>query len=164
MLKELNEDYLRSILFGLQDGLVSTTGVVIGISTGVETRAIILLAAFVAVTVEATSMAAGQYSSEKAVHQLDKTGRHTDSLVLGAVMMFFSYLVAGLIPIFPFIFSAPSVARVLSIIFAFFALFAVGYIKGTWVKVSPVRSALELFIIGGVATSIGLIVGQILKV
>lgn len=88
MLKELNEDYLRSILFGLQDGLVSTTGVVIGISTGVETRAIILLAAFVAVTVEATSMAAGQYSSEKAVHQLDKTGRHTDSLVLGAVMMF----------------------------------------------------------------------------
>ena len=58
----IHEDYLRSILFGLQDGLVSTTGVVIGISTGVEAKAIILLAAFVAVTVEASSMAAGQYS------------------------------------------------------------------------------------------------------
>src|SRR3990167_6835347 len=160
---EIHEDYLRSTLFGLQDGLVSTTGVVIGISTGVDTKAIILLAAFVAVTVEATSMAAGQYSSEKAVHQLDTTGKHTDSLVLGAVLMFVSYLIAGLIPIAPFVFFNLNVARVLAIILAFFGLFAVGYIKGKWVSVSPIRSALELFVIGAIATSLGLIVGQILK-
>ncbi len=78
--------------------------------------------------------------------------------------MFFSYLFSGLLPIAPFVFAEPGVARVLAIIFAFFGLFAVGYIKGRWVKVSPVRSALELFIIGGIATSIGLVVGQILKV
>lgn len=163
-MQEIHEDYLRSILFGLQDGLVSTTGVVIGISTGVEDKAIILLAAFVAVTVEATSMAAGQYSSEKAVHQLDQSGKHTDSLVLGALLMFFSYFAAGLLPIAPFLFAEPNVARVLSIIFAFFGLFTVGYIKGRLVKVSPLRSAFELFVIGAIATSLGLIVGQILKV
>lgn len=163
-MSEIHEDYLRSILFGLQDGLVSTTGVVIGISTGVDTKAIILLAAFVAVTVEATSMAAGQYSSEKAVHQLDGTGKHTDSLIWGAVLMFVSYLIAGLIPITPFVLTDPNTARVLAIIFAFLGLFAVGFIKGKLVKVSPVRSAVELFVIGAVATSIGLIVGQILKV
>ncbi len=52
----IHEDYLRSVLFGLQDGLVSTTGVVVGISTGVSQKEIVILAAFVAVTVEATSM------------------------------------------------------------------------------------------------------------
>ena len=88
-MKNIHEDYLRSGLFGIQDGLVSTTGVVVGISTGIEDRAIIMLAALVAVTVEATSMAAGQYSSEKAVHQMDKTGKHTDSLMIGALVMFF---------------------------------------------------------------------------
>ena len=51
-------------MFGLQDGLVSTTGVVVGISIGVSDKSILILAALVAVTVEATSMAAGQYSSE----------------------------------------------------------------------------------------------------
>src|SRR3989339_1292415 len=91
----LHEDYLRSLMFGLQDGIVSTTGVVLGISTGVDSKAIIILAAFVAVTVEATSMAAGQYSSEKAVHQMDKTGKHTDNLFIGAVIMFASYLLGG---------------------------------------------------------------------
>lgn len=68
-MSQVHEDYLRSALFGLQDGLVSTTGVVVGISTGIDDKSVILLAAFVAVTVEASSMAAGQYSSEKAVHR-----------------------------------------------------------------------------------------------
>src|SRR3990170_2064175 len=103
----VHEDYLRAGLFGIQDGLVSTTGVVVGISTGVEDKAIIILAAFVAVTVEASSMGAGQYSSEKAVHQM--TGKHTDNLILGAIIMFLSYLFAGMIPITPIIiFEQPS--------------------------------------------------------
>ena|SRR3990167_10452482 len=160
----IHEDYLRSALFGLQDGLVSTTGVVVGISAGVSQKEIVVLAAFVAVAVEATSMAAGQYSSEKAVHQMDKTGKHTDSLILGALIMFFSYLLAGLIPIVPVILFNQSDARILSIIFAFIGLFLVGYIKGKVVEHKPLRSAIELFIIGAVATSIGLLVGYFLKV
>lgn len=160
----LHEDYLRSALFGLQDGLVSTTGVVVGISTGVEHKAIIILASFVAVTVEASSMAAGQYSSEKAVHQMDKTGKHTDNLMLGAIIMFISYLSAGMIPIVPTVLFNQPLAKYLSILFAFIGLFIIGYVKGKIVQQKPLRSATELFVIGGIATLIGLIVGQILKV
>lgn len=151
-------------MFGLQDGLVSTTGVVVGISTGVEDKAVIILASFVAVTVEASSMAAGQYSSEKAVHQLDKTGKHTDNLVLGALIMFISYLAAGLIPIFPNVIFEPSTARIFSIIFAFIGLFVIGYIKGQLVEHKPLKSAAELFAIGAAATTVGIIVGKLLKV
>lgn len=160
----IHEDYLRSALFGLQDGLVSTTGVVMGISAGVDNKSIIILASLVALTVEASSMAAGQYSSEKAVHQMDKGGKHTDNVFLGAVIMFFSYLLAGLVPISPvLIFNQPD-AKVFTVIFAFIGLFTIGYIKGKIVKHKPLRSAIELFIIGAIATSIGLIVGQLLKV
>lgn len=163
-MSNIHEDYLRSALFGLQDGLVSTTGVVAGISAGVESKAIIILASFVAVTVEASSMAAGQYSAEKAVHQLDKTGKHTDNLILGAVIMFLSYLLAGLIPIIPVVLLNQPAARYVSIVFAFLGLFVIGFIKGKIVEHKPFRSAAELFIIGAVATAVGLLVGQILKV
>ncbi|OGE16890.1 hypothetical protein A2858_03230 [Candidatus Daviesbacteria bacterium RIFCSPHIGHO2_01_FULL_36_37] len=95
---------------------------------------------------------------------MDKTGKHTDSLILGALIMFFSYLLAGLIPIVPVILFNQSDARILSIIFAFIGLFLVGYIKGKVVEHKPLRSAIELFIIGAVATSIGLLVGYFLKV
>lgn len=160
----LNEDYLRSIMFGLQDGLVSTTGVVVGISAGVADQAIIILASFVAVSVEASSMAAGQYSAEKAVHQMDQSGKHRDSLIIGAIMMFFSYLIAGLIPIAPFLIFPPGIARVTSISAALIGLFAIGYFKGKIVGQKALRSALEMFIIGGLATIIGLAVGNFLKV
>ncbi len=164
MFGNIHEDYLRSALFGLQDGLVSTTGVVLGISTGIEDKSIIILAAFVAVTVEASSMAAGQYSSEKAVHQMDKTGRHNDSLIFGAIIMFFSYLVAGMVPITPIVLFEQPFARLAAIIASFVALFIIGYIKGKLVDHSPLRSAVELFVIGSIATLIGITVGQILKV
>ena len=160
----IHEDYLRSGLFGIQDGLVSTTGVVVGISAGIEDKAIIILASLVAVTVEATSRAAGQYSSEKAVHQMDKTGKHTDSLIVGAAVMFFGYLLGGIVPIIPTVIFDQPQARTVAILAAFLGLFILGYSKGHFVKVKPLRSAIELFVIGAIATALGLIVGYIFRV
>lgn len=160
----LNEDYFRSVMFGLQDGLVSTTGVVVGISVGVSDQAIIILASFVAISVEASSMAAGEYSSEKAVHELDKRHRHKDDLIIGAILMFFSYMLAGLVPILPFLIFPVGLARVISIAAAMISLFIIGYLKGKIVKEQAFRSAWEMLVIGGLATAIGLVVGTFLKV
>jgi len=160
----LHEDYLRSLMFGLQDGIVSTTGVVIGISTGVNNKDIIVLAALVAVMVEASSMAAGQYSSEKAVHQMDKTGKHTDNLYIGALIMFVAYLIGGSFSIIPTLIFDQPIARILAIISSFVGLFIIGYIKGHLVEHRPLRSAIELFIIGSVATIVGVAVGYYLRV
>lgn len=160
----LNEDYLRSALFGIQDGLVSTTGVVIGISAGVDDRQVVLLAGLVAVSVEASSMAAGQYSSEKAVHQLDTSGRHTDSLLIGALLMFAGYFIAGLIPIAPLLFASQAQARPLSLALAFAALLVVGLVKGRLVQVPPLRSGIELALIGVAATLVGITAGLLLRV
>lgn len=161
---DFHEDYIRSAFFGLQDGLVSTTGVVVGISAGVSDKAIVILASLVAVTVEASSMAAGQYSSEKAVHQMDKTGKHTDSLVIGALIMFISYLGAGMIPVLPVIIVGPPQSSYIGVFLAMVGLFVIGYIRGLISKEAPWKNAVELFIIGGAATTIGLIVGHFLKV
>lgn len=160
----IHEDYIRSAFFGLQDGLVSTTGVVVGISAGVHDRSIVLLASIVAVSVEATSMAAGQYSSEKAVHQMDTTGRHTDNLLTGALIMFVAYLSAGMIPIVPVILIGPPQSAVIGVIMALAGLFIIGLVKGIIIKEKPLRNAIELLIIGGTATVIGLVVGYFLKV
>lgn len=161
----IHEDYLRSAFFGLQDGLVSTTGVVVGISAGVNDKSIVILASLVAVSVEASSMAAGQYSSEKAVHQMNKIpGRHNDSLLVGALIMFIAYFLAGMVPILPVILVGPPNSSYFGIAFALIGLFATGYIRGKITGEHPLQNAIELLIIGGAATSIGLIVGYFLKI
>lgn len=159
----LHEDYLRSTIFGFEDGLVSTTGVVVGVAVGAQSTEVVLLAGFVAIAAEALSMGAGQFLSERAVHQLNHND-HRDNVVVGALLMFFAYAVAGLVPLLPFVFIELTSAIPISIVAAFLALALLGYAKGRVVRVSPARSALEMLAIGGAATLVGIAVGLLLKV
>jgi len=157
------KEYVRSSVFGFEDALVSTTGVVVGISTGTQNREFIILAAMVTIAVEAVSMAAGQFLSERTLHQMQK-GKHRDSLGMGSLIMFFSYFLGGVIPALPVLFLPPSQALIPVLLLAFTGLFVLGYVKGKVVKVAPTRSALEMLFIGGVATAIGVVAGYFLKI
>lgn len=162
--KNIHEDYLRSIIFGFQDSLVSTTGVIAGVSAGTNDKALVILASIVTITVESLSMGTGQYMSEKSVHQMDKTGKHTDNLYIGALLMGLSYFLGGLIPLLPIVTFELPFSTTISIISALIGLFVLGYIKAKLVKVNPLKSALEIFVLGGAATTIGLIVGKLFSV
>ena len=160
-MKKINADYFRSVLFGIEDGLVSTTGVIVGISTGTGDQRVIILAGIVAVIVEAMSMGAGEMLSEKTVLQI----RHKNSspAILGGVLMFCSYAAAGMIPVLPFLFWPVKTANFFSVAFALMSLFILGYVKGKVIKVPALKSAWEIFLVGGMATVAGLIIGQIFK-
>ncbi len=160
---KINQDYLRSLIFGFQDALVSTTGIVVGISAGINNKQFILLSALVTISVEALSMAAGQYLSEKSVHDLPQS-HHRDNLITGSLLMFFSYLIGGFIPIIPIFFSNPPLTLFLSVSFAFFGLFLLGFLKAKLFSGQAWRSATEMLIIGGLTTLIGLLVGFSCKI
>ena len=57
---KIHQDYFRSILFGFEDSLVSTTGVIAGVAVGSRDAQTILLAAIVTMIVEALAMGAWQ--------------------------------------------------------------------------------------------------------
>ena len=160
---KINREYLQSAMFGFNDALVSTTGVIVGVSTGTSNKDVVILAGVVTILVEALSMGAGQYSSSKSAHQLDKTDSFKVPLISG-VIMFVAYFLAGLVPLLPIFFLPMEYSRNIAIVAALIGLFGLGYLKGKIVKVSPIRSAIEIFIIGGVATAVGIVVGNIFSV
>ena len=65
-----------------------------------------------------------------------------------------SYVVGGLIPLAPY-FAVPSINRalVVSIVLTAVALFSFGLVKGHFTGASPVRSALQTTLIGGLAAT-----------
>ncbi len=162
-MRKIQDEYLRSSLFGFEDALVSTTGMAVGISIGTTNLNFILLAVFVTIAVEAVSMGAGEFLSDEAVHELDKT-KTKDNTLISAFVMFFSYVTGGLIPVIPIILLPRPEAIIGSIITAFTGLFVLGFIKGKIVKVNKIRSALQMLFIGGIAALIGIAVGFILKI
>ena len=61
---------IRELVFGLEDGLVSTMGAVAGIAAGTDNGRIVILSGLVIIAVEALSMAAGSYLSNKSHRQM----------------------------------------------------------------------------------------------
>lgn len=162
-MRKVQKEYLQSAMFGFNDALVSTTGVIVGISTGTGNKQVVILAGVVTILVEALSMGSGQYLSSKSAHQLDKTDSYKTPVISG-VIMFGAYFVAGLVPLLAIIVSPMSYGRNVAIIAALICLLILGYVKGKIVKVSPLRSALEVFVIGGVTTVIGIVAGKIFAI
>src|SRR3989344_3322331 len=88
--------YLRNLVFGVEDGLVSTVGLLSGIAIAGVERDTIFLTGMVLIFVEAFSMAAGsflsEFSAEEYALQREVSGR---TPFFNGLIMFWSYLLAG---------------------------------------------------------------------
>jgi len=61
---------IREIVFGAEDGMVSTLGVLTGIAIGTNNHFVVVLSGFVVVIVESISMGVGSYLSAKSVKEI----------------------------------------------------------------------------------------------
>jgi VIT1/CCC1 family predicted Fe2+/Mn2+ transporter len=161
--QRLTSSYIRSSFFGIEDSLVSTTGLIAGISVGTQSVDFILLAGFVAVAVEAISMSAGEFLSEETEQDLNRS-RHKSSPIIGGAIMFFSYSAAGMVPILPIMLFPIDYAIYVSMAAALVGLFLLGLVKGALTRRDIIRSGIQVLVVGGVAAMIGAAVGIFFKV
>ena len=154
------ELYLRNIIFGVADSLVSTVGLLAGIAfSGVSTGTIILTGIIYAF-VEAFSMAVGSFLSEESAEEYAAQGKAADMHpLLGAVVMFVAFVVASFIPIAPYLFVAASSALWISIVASIAALFVVGAVSAHFTKAGLLARGIETALLGRAAIAIGAVVG-----
>lgn len=156
--------YTRSFIFGVEDSLVSTTGLLAGIATaGVPTETI-FLAGVVLIFVEAFSMAAGSFLSERSAEEyVSKDGLSMNYFIAGGAIMFFSYFISGFVPLAPYLLLPTHTALPLSVLLGLSALFILGTASAKLFGVKMVRSGLRMLFIGGVATFLGVFVGTVFR-
>lgn len=154
--------YFRNFVFGVEDSLVSTVGLLSGVAIAGMAREDILLTGFVLIFVEAISMAAGSFLSESSAEELAtrKDATSTRSYVASFVMLV-SYVVSGFVPLAPYAFLAPAVAFPVSIGLSLAALFLLGALSGALSRTHFVKSALRMMLIGGLAIGVGIGVGNL---
>lgn len=70
--------FIREIVFGFEDSLVSTLGVVTGVAAGTQSQFIVILTGVVLIFVEGLSMAAGSYLSSKSAREVFEDRRRQD--------------------------------------------------------------------------------------
>lgn len=156
--------YVRNVVFGISDSLVSTVGLLSGIDVSGTSRQVIILTGIVYAFVEAFSMAVGSFLSEESAEEYDAKGEVSDRKPFaGGTVMFVSFIFASFIPILPYIFMSLAAALFASILLSVLALFLVGLVSAKLGRVSLVRHATLMALLGGSAIVIGIVVGKIVK-
>jgi VIT1/CCC1 family predicted Fe2+/Mn2+ transporter len=73
---------IREVVFGAEDGMVSTLGALTGIAVGTSHHLTVVLAGFVIVLVESISMAIGSYLSAKSVKEVEERKMNEEQVEL----------------------------------------------------------------------------------
>jgi VIT1/CCC1 family predicted Fe2+/Mn2+ transporter len=158
------ELYLRNVVFGVADSLVSTVGLLAGIDVAGTNRAGILLTGIVYAFVEAFSMAVGSFLSEQSAEEYEAKGEvPAGGPVVASIVMFVSFVLASFIPIVPYLIFGLTTALWSSIGFSIIALGIVGFVSARIVKVKVMSHVVKMMLLGGAAIVIGVLVGKFVK-
>lgn len=152
--------YYRNFIFGVEDSLVSTVGLLSGVAIANVNKETILLTGVVLIFVEAFSMAAGSFLSEKSAQEYAQAATAQDgkSIVSGLVM-FFSYFVSGFVPLSAYLIWPVETALPYSITGSIAALAVLGMASGRLSRSSMFKSALRMSLVGGIAIAVGITAG-----
>jgi len=154
--------YVRNIIFGVEDSLVSTVGLLSGIAYAGVSHQYILATGLILIFVEAVSMAIGSFLSEESVEEYE-SGRKAriKGPALGALSMLVSYILAGFVPLAPYLFAEGNTALVWSVSLSLAVLGVLGYLQARISGVTPIRRALRMALLGGFAIFVGVMVGVV---
>ncbi len=146
--------YMRDLVYGANDGIVTTFAVVAGIAGGALSPATVLIVGAANLAADGLSMGVGNYLSIRA----DESAREAQDLpeeesspARHGLATFLAFVAAGALPLLPYVFAGvPRHREVGATLLAMAALFCVGALRttvtsGTWWKVG-----LEVFSLGAI--------------
>ncbi|MGH7275013.1 MAG: VIT1/CCC1 transporter family protein [Nitrospiria bacterium] len=212
---------IREVVFGMQDGLISTVALVSSVAVATTERYIVIVAGLATALAGMISMAAGSYLSSKAEKELhaaeiEKEAREleekpeeemaelieiyqregltleeaerlaermaqdkqlwlktltekelglspemAESPTKDAMTMGVSFIAGAAVPILPYFFITSNIVIPVSVGITILTLFGVGALKSKVTRKNPVRSGLEIVLIGTFSALLGYLIGKI---
>ncbi len=212
---------IREVVFGMQDGLISTVALVSSVAVATTERYIVIVAGLTTALAGMISMATGSYLSSKAEKELhtaeiEKEARELEEkpeeemaelieiylregLTLeeaerlaermaqdkqlwlktltekelglspemiespskDAMTMGVSFILGAAVPILPYFFISSNIVIPISIGITIVTLFGVGVVKSKVTRRNPMRSGLEIVLIGTLSALLGYLIGTI---
>ncbi|MFZ3011942.1 MAG: VIT1/CCC1 transporter family protein [Minisyncoccia bacterium] len=156
--------FTRNFIFGAEDSLVSTVGLLAGVASAGMVQKEIIISGTVLICVEAFSMFVGSFLSERTTEESSPGYEiQKSNSLMAAFIMFVSYLLCGLIPLLPYFFITVPWALWWSVAGSLLSLIVLGFVSAEILKTRILKNALRMVIIGGIAIGLGVVVGAILK-
>jgi VIT1/CCC1 family predicted Fe2+/Mn2+ transporter len=150
--------YIRELIYGANDGLITTFAVVAGVAGGGLSASVILICGVANLFADGLSMAVGNYlsiRSHESVLEAQGLPEEEASPVRHGLATFLAFVVAGTLPLLPYVIAGSAPARFgWSIGMTLAGMFAIGALRSL---ISTVRwwvGGAEMLALGGAVAAI----------
>lgn len=150
--------FVRNLTFGIEDSLISTTGVLVGVAAAKFDVKHIIATGIILIFIEAISMTYGTFLSESNFLKASNKTYTSQQVALYAATMFLSYFGIGLILLLPFALKVPHpIATVLVLAWSLLVILIYVFEKN-------VKKITILSVIGGFLMAVSIGIGNLLRV
>jgi VIT1/CCC1 family predicted Fe2+/Mn2+ transporter len=158
---ELVRHYLPDLVYGANDGAITTFAVVAGVTGAELSKRIILILGFANLVADGFSMGASNFLSRRShAEAADRAGapeaiRHAAGTLLG-------FVTAGLVPLVAYLVPVPGDDRFpLAVALTLATLYAVGASRAWVTRLGFFRSGVEMLLVGALAAGVAYGVGAL---
>ncbi|MFC5368447.1 VIT1/CCC1 transporter family protein [Salinirubrum litoreum] len=161
--------YIAEVVYGANDGIVTTFAVVAGVAGAALDPRIVLILGTANLLADGFSMGMSNFLSRRSEIDYhasqgadDATPRDGRTPARTAFVTFAAFVMAGWTPLLPYVFRLTPDFQ-WSVAFTGVAFFAVGASRTVVTDRGPLRSGAEMFAVGMVAAGVAFLVGDLLR-
>ena len=153
--------YLPDLVYGANDGIITTFAVVFGVVGAALSERVILILGFANLLADGFSMGASNYLARRSNVETTEPNDRTDALRHGAATTV-GFVLAGVIPLVAYLIPIPDAARLPAAIgLTAAALFGVGASRSLVTKRGFLRSGGEMLLVGSLAAFVAYAIGAL---
>jgi VIT1/CCC1 family predicted Fe2+/Mn2+ transporter len=161
------QHYIRDIVYGANDGVVTTFAVVAGVTGGTLAPVTVIVLGVANLLADGLSMGVGNYlgiRSDERVREAQRLPEQEASPVRHGIATFLAFATAGAVPLLPYIFAgATTNLFAASTVLSLAVLFAVGAARarvgtGTWWA-----NGLEMLVLGVIVGTVAYYAGAVIS-
>jgi VIT1/CCC1 family predicted Fe2+/Mn2+ transporter len=151
--------YLPDLVYGANDGIITTFAVVSGVVGANLSQRIILILGFANLLADGFSMGASNFLARRSYADAGERADRPEAMKHGTAT-FLGFIVAGLVPLLAYVAPIPDDTQfAIAVVLTLSTLFAVGASRALVTHLGWMRSGLEMLCVGALAAGVAYLIG-----
>jgi vacuolar iron transporter family protein len=154
--------HLPEIIYGANDGIVTTFAIIAGVVGAGLSSSVILILGFASLLADGFSMGASDFLSTRSEFSPDGSRPGVRKAARGGAVTFISFVVVGVVPLVVYLLPMPQAAYFpAATVISALALFAVGAARALVSDLRWLRAGAEMLIVGAGAAAVAYGIGSL---
>lgn len=160
------EKYIGDLVYGANDGIITTFAIVAGVAGAKLAPDIVVILGIANLLADGFSMASSNYLARKSekeyLHRLGTVEENKKNPIKNAVATFVAFVLAGSVPLIPYVFGVKENVFGFAVLATSLALFTVGSLRANITGINWLRAGTEMLLIGALAAFVAYFIGNLL--